>query len=171
MEKNADAGKTIARELLEDAARLWLAHDGLWFLEVEKLLGMEKAIELDRNAWAKFTIIEAKRIMQRHSLPSNGGLETLKKALGFRLYAYINEQEILEETPASFVFRMRECRVQSARHRDGREPFPCKAVGIVEYSGFAEAIDPRIKTECLGCPPDPKHPDFYCAWRFTLASA
>ncbi len=158
----------IDKGLLEDAARLWLAHDGLWFLEVEKAFGMEKAIELDKNAWEKFTVIEAKRIMQRHNLPANGGLETLKIALGHRLYARINIQEIVEETPTSLVFRMNDCRVQSARTRDGRDPFPCKEVGIVEYTLFAKTIDPRIKTECVHCPPDPKHPNYWCAWKFSV---
>jgi hypothetical protein len=158
----------LQHELLEDAAKLWLAHDGLWFLEVEKALGMERAIELDKNAWEKFTVIEAKRIMQRHKFPPNGGLETLKQALGLRLYAYINTQEIVDETPTSFVFRMTDCRVQTARTRDGREPFPCKSVGIVEYSLFAATIDPRIKTECVSCPPDPKHSEYWCAWKFSL---
>ncbi|MCD4774238.1 MAG: DUF6125 family protein [Bacteroidales bacterium] len=42
----------------------------------------------------------------------------------------------------------------------------CKSGGLVEYTSFAEAIDPRIKTECIGCPPD-AHPDeWFCAWRF-----
>ena len=38
-------------DMLEDAAKNWLAHDGLWFLAVEKQYGMEKAIELDKEAW------------------------------------------------------------------------------------------------------------------------
>jgi hypothetical protein len=37
--------------LLEDAAKNWLAHDGLWFLAAEEKFGMEMAIELDRRAW------------------------------------------------------------------------------------------------------------------------
>jgi hypothetical protein len=165
---SVDESQTVSRALLQDAAKLWLAHDGLWFQEVEKLLGIEKAIELDRNAWRHFTVIEAKRISARHHLPDEGGLESLKIALGYRLYAYVNVQDIVDESPTGFVFRMRDCRVQSARHRKGMEPFPCKSVGIVEYSEFAKAIDPRIKTECLGCPPDEKHTDFWCAWRFTI---
>lgn len=158
----------LRQELLDDAAKLWLAHDGLWFLEVEKALGLEKAIELDKNTWEKFTVIEAKRIIQRRHLPPNGGLETLKMALGHRLYAHINKQEIVEETSDSFVFRMTDCRVQTARTRDGRDPFPCKVVGIVEYSLFAATIDARIRTECVSCPPDHRHSGFWCAWKFSL---
>lgn len=164
----SDHSREMLEGMLEDAAKLWLAHDGLWFQEVEKAFGMEKAIELDKNAWERFTVIEAKRIMQRHSLPANGGLQSLKKALGYRMYAYINKQEIVEETPTSFVFRMNDCRVQSARQRQGLAPFPCKEVGIVEYSLFASTIDPSIKTECLTCPPDKKHGQFWCAWRFSI---
>lgn len=158
----------LNREMLEDAAKLWLAHDGLWFQEIEKAFGLAKAIELDKNAWERFTVIEAKRIMSRHNIPANGGLAALKAALGYRLYAYVNVQDIVEESPTSFLFRMKECRVQSARQRQGMTPFPCQEVGIVEYSLFAKTIDPAIKTECVGCPPDPKHPDYWCAWRFSV---
>ena len=156
-------------DLLEDAAKLWLAHDGLWFQAVEKRYGIEKAIELDKEAWETFTVLEARRIMSRHGIEAGGGLEALKAALQHRLYAHINVQEIVDETPTSFVFRMTDCRVQSARQRKGLDPFPCKEVGIVEYSLFAKTVDSRIKTTCIGCPPDPEQPGFWCAWRFELA--
>lgn len=154
--------------LLEDAAKLWLAHDGLWFLKVEKKYGIEKAIEIDREAWKDFTVIEAKRIMEKLSLLENGGLDALKTALKFRLYAYINKQEIIEENEKSFVFKMNSCRVQEARKRKGLLDFPCKSVGIVEYSYFAKTIDHRIETECLYCPPDNHPEDSWCAWRFKI---
>jgi len=155
--------------MLADFAKNWLAHDGLWFQAVEDEFGMDTAIELDRRAWKKFTVIEAKRIMARHNIPENGGLDALKKALGYRLYASLNEQEIRNETDESFEFYMTSCRVQTARERKGMDLFPCKSVGIVEYSGFAKTIDPRIETECIGCPPDPQAGrGFYCGWRFSL---
>ena len=49
-------------DYIEDLAKNWLAHDGLWFQAVEKRYGMEKAIQVDTEAWATFTIIEARRI-------------------------------------------------------------------------------------------------------------
>ncbi len=154
--------------MLDDFAKNWLAHDGLWFQAVEKAHGMAAAIDADREAWRVFTAIEARRIMQRHSIPAGSGLAGLKKALGYRLYARLNKQSIVAETETAFVFQMNACRVQSARERKGLDDFPCKSVGIVEYSEFACTIDPRIKTECVACPPD-KHPaEFHCAWRFTL---
>ncbi|MDY6851062.1 MAG: DUF6125 family protein, partial [Thermodesulfobacteriota bacterium] len=33
---------------------------------------------------------------------------------------------------------------------------------------FAQTMDPRIKTECVSCPPDPHPGDYVCAWRFSL---
>ena len=168
-----DDFKDMPRETLEgmlvDFAKNWLAHDGLWFQAVEKQYGLEKAIELDREAWEKFTVIEAKRIMALHNIPENGGLEALKKALGLRMYSFLNKQEIRNETNHSFEFYMVDCRVQSARRRKNMPLFPCKSVGIVEYEGFAKAIDPRIKTECICCPPDEEAgKEYYCGWKFTV---
>jgi hypothetical protein len=154
--------------LLEDMAKRWLAHDGLWFQEVEKYCGMEKAIQLDAAAWEKFSAIEAKRIMSLLDIAPNGGLPALKKALGLRLYAFVNDQEIIEIDENRFIFRMNNCRVQSARKRKNLPDFPCKSVGLVEYESFAGTIDPRIKTRCIACPPD-DHPDeYYCAWEFSM---
>lgn len=170
--KNSVIEEFMTREsllaLLEDVAKRWLAHDGLWFQEVEKSCGMEEAIKLDTAAWEKFSAIEAKRIMALLELAPNGGLPALKKALGLRLYAFINKQEIIEVSENSFIFRMNDCRVQSARKRKKLPDFPCKSVGLVEYDRFARTIDPRIKTRCIACPPD-NHPDeYYCAWEFSI---
>ena len=154
--------------LLRDAAVNWLAHDGLWFRAVEDRFGLEAAMELDQSAWEKFTVIEARRIMKRLGLAEGGGIPALVQALKLRLYAHINVQETSEVSSRRCIFRMRRCRVQEARERQGLTPFPCKAIGIVEYSGFARTIDPRIETRCLTCPPDPKAEDAWCAWEFTI---
>ncbi|MEE8575719.1 MAG: DUF6125 family protein [candidate division Zixibacteria bacterium] len=159
----------MQQQIIVDFAKNWLAHDGLWFQAVEKKFGMEVAIGLDRQAWEKFTVIEAKRIIKRLNLPENSGLAGLRQALGQRLYAFINSQEIRNETERSFEFFMVDCRVQSARRRKQLPLFPCKSVGVVEYAGFAATIDSRIKTECIGCPPDEEAgKDYFCGWRFIL---
>lgn len=155
-------------DMLEDAAKNWLAHDGLWFQSVEKHYGMENAIELDREAWISFTQIEAKRIMRRHGIEPDGGISALKRALQFRLYARINEQSLIHEEKGSLRFEMNDCRVQSARKRKGMPDFPCKPVGIAEYAYFAHTIDPRIRTSVIACPPDDHPEEFYCAWQFTM---
>ncbi len=156
-------------DLLQDASKNWLAHDGTWFQAVEHEHGMDAAIRADTEAWRRYTVVEAKRIMRRHGIAEGGGIPALVKALSYRLYAYINVQDSAEQTDSGVVFRMRDCRVQSARKRRGLPDFPCKPVGLVEYEFFARTIDPRIRTRCLYCPPDEHPDDAYCAWEFTLA--
>ena len=155
-------------DLLEDQAKNWLAHDGLWFQAVEKQYGLDKAIELDIEAWIRFTQIEARRIMKRLGIEPQGGIPALKKALQFRLYARINEQSLIEVDPLTLRFEMNDCRVQSARARKGLKDFPCKPVGLAEYAYFAHTIDSRIRTQVISCPPDPHPESFYCAWQFRL---
>ncbi len=165
-----DLSKEQLRELLTDFAKRWLAHDGLWFQEVEKACGMDEAIRLDAAAWEKFTVLEARRILAFLGLESGGGLAALKKALGYRLYSFVNKQEILEPESGLLIFRMKDCRVQAARKRKNLPDFPCRPVGLVEYSGFARTIDSRIETRCLACPPDPHPAGYYCAWEFRMKS-
>jgi hypothetical protein len=158
-------GKLLA--LLKNFAKNWLAHDGLWFQAVEQAHGLEHAIDLDAQTWKRFSPIEAKRIKVFLNLPERGGLEALKTALNYRLYAVLNKQRS-KLKHGRLLFYMNDCRVQSARKRRGLPDFPCKQVGLVEYSTFAAEIDPRIKTRCIACPPD-EHPDeYYCGWDFWI---
>ncbi len=164
--------KELSREQLEylltDFAKRWLAHDGLWFQQVEQAHGMDEAIKLDAGAWENFTVMEARRIMEFLGLEPGGGLDALKKALHYRMYSLINRQEIIEQDPNTIIFKMNDCRVQSARRRKQMPEFPCRPVGLVEYAGFARTIDQRFETRCLYCPPG-EHPEgSYCAWEFTL---
>lgn len=161
-----DEGKLT--ELLDALCANWLANDGLWFQAVENREGMFDAKRINDTCWSRLSPLEASRIKALLDLPDNGGLEALKTALDYRLYARLNRQEIVDETPDSFIFRMVDCRVQSARKRKGLDEYPCGSVGIVEYRTFASTIDPRIRTQCIGCPPDSHPADWYCAWKFTL---
>ncbi len=151
-----------------DDAKNWLAHDGLWFQAVEGAHGIEAAIAADRAAWERFTAVEARRIMERLGMRPGGGIPALLECLKHRLYARLNVQEATEVGERRAVFVMRDCRVQTARKRKGLPDFPCKSVGVVEYAEFARAVDPRIRTRCIACPPDDHPPDAWCAWEFTV---
>lgn len=155
-------------KIIVDDAKNWLAHDGVWFQAVEKRYGMDAAVAVDTEAWRSFTVIEAKRIMERLGMKPGGGIPALVECLKHRFYARLNLQDVIEQSETRVVFRMLDCRVQSARKRKGLADHPCKSVGIVEYSEFATTIDPRITTRCLVCPPDPHPEEFWCAWEFTL---
>lgn len=155
--------------IVMDDAKNWLAHDGLWFQAIEAAHGMEAAIASDRAAWERFTVLEATRIMDRLGMKPGGGIPALLECLRHRLYARLNTQEASEVSDTRAVLTMRDCRVQSARKRQGLPDFPCKTVGIVEHAEFARTVDPRIRTRCVACPPDHHPDDRWCTWEFTIA--
>lgn len=164
----ADLDRDELIGMLEDASLNWLAHDGLWFQAVENRYGTDAGRQCSGEAIAAYSEIEAKRIMRRFGIPENGGIPALMLAMRFRMYHLINKQDFIEVTDHRCIFRMRECRVQSIRKKKGLPDYPCKSVGIEEYSHFAKAVDSRIETRCIACPPD-EHPDeFWCAWEFKL---
>lgn len=154
--------------LRESLAANWLALDGVWFQGVEFTHGMNDAKRCNDSCWGHFSPFEAAMIKDKLGLGENSGLEGLKKALGYRLYAFINEQSIEDVNPNTIIFRMHKCRVQDARKRKGLDDYPCKTAGLVEYPFFAREIDSRIKTRCVGCPPDAHPEEWWCAWEFTL---
>jgi hypothetical protein len=149
-------------------AKNWLAHDGCWFLAAEERHGLEAAVELDARSWERFAAVEARRILETFGVPAAGGLESLERALGLRMYALVNTQHVewsSDRTRLRFV--MDGCRVQQTRRRKGLPDFPCRPVGTVEFATFARAVDPRISTRCLRCPPDTQEGEA-CAWEFWL---
>lgn len=161
-------GEEEQKELLARAAKNWLVGDGVWFQAIEKREGMNDAKRCNDSCWAQFSPVEASSIKKLLSLSENPGLNGLKRALAFRLYGTINEQSIVQTEQDSFIYQMNDCRVQSARKRKGLADYPCKSAGLVEYTYFARAIDKRIRTECIGCPPDEHPEEWFCSWKFTL---
>ena len=155
-------------KIIDAYAKAWQAMDGAYFLALEKKYGMDIAIEMDKEAWKIFSPIEANRIMRDFGISQGGGLKALEEALEYRVYARLNKQSTEWIDENTLIFTMNACRVQLARNRKDLPDFPCKQVGEIEYSYFAETIDPRIKTRCLFCPPDEHPADAYCRWEFTL---
>ncbi len=154
--------------LIDAISANWLAGDGLWFQAVEARQEMYTAKRCNDTCWIKFSPFEAVRIKAMLELPDKGGLDALEAALGLRLYSRINIQTT-ERQGHSLVFKMVKCRVQDARRRKGLDDYPCKSAGVVEYSSFAQAIDPRIRTDCIACPPDDLPGGWFCAWKFSIA--
>ena len=155
-------------QALTDAAKNWVAMDGLWFQAVEQAYGMDAALAMDRMVWEQFAVIEAQRIKERLALPEKGGLDALEIALNNRLVSRLNELEILRPEEKTLIVTLKTCRVQTARNRKGLPEFPCRSIGLVEFPVFARTIDPRIMTTCLSCPPETLPGTPYCSWKFTL---
>ena len=166
-ENISDLPREKLLELAADYAKGWLAMDGVWFQAVEGKRGMDEAVEMDEEAWRRFTVMEANRIKAFLGLPDNSGIDGLRRALRFRLYSMLNKDEI-EIDGDTLTFRVVDCRVQTARSRKGMEFHPCKSVGLIEYSGFAKTIDSRFETRCVSCYPDITDDTCACVWQFIL---
>lgn len=154
-------------ELIELYSKNWLAMDGLWFQSVEKKFGMVEAMLHNCDVWSTFSKTEANKIKQFLNLPDNSGIKGLEQALKLRLYANINEDEIIIKDN-TLIYRVLDCRVQNARKRKGMEFHPCKQVGIIEYSVFAKEIDSRFESQVISCYPDLTDDSCNCSWRFVL---
>ena len=163
-----DISQDKLRELISIYARNLYALDGVWFQSIEESEGMDSAMEHDRSAWKRFTKIEARRLKQFLNLPENSGLDGLQKALSFRFSALANPKvEIIRESE-SLIYRIVNCRVQSARQSKGMPFHPCKSVGIIEHELFAKEIDDRIECTPISCFPDITDNTCACSWRFIM---
>ncbi len=91
----------------------------------------------------------------------------MKRALPFRMYANINEDEITVNGNV-LIYRTLDCRVQNARKRKGMEFHPCKSVGVIEYGLFGKTIDDRLMCEAISCYPEITDDTCNCAWKYTL---
>lgn len=79
MERGNDTARPAGSEL-QDAAKAWIAIDGIWFQEVERVYGMEAAIAMDCRVWEQFAVIESERIKKWLDLHETGGLDALEAA-------------------------------------------------------------------------------------------
>ena len=156
------------KALVESLSVNWLAQDGIWFQGVENRHDLQTAQRANDTAWSCFSPFEASCIRALRHLPENGGLDALEEALHHRLYSHINRYSIERPDKSTLILHMNDCRVQSARKRKGLTDYPCKSGGTIEYTTFAEAIDSRITTRCIGCPPDAHPEEWYCAWEFRI---
>lgn len=168
----ADKLDLLTKDELKDLVRIYArniyALDGVWFQSVEAERGMDEAMFHDKKAWQIFTRTEALRIKKFLNLPEKAGLEGLEKALAIRFSALSNPSVDIFRKGESLIYRINECRVQSARKNKGMPFHPCAPVGFIEHDGFARTIDDRIITEMISCYPKVTDSTCACCWRFTL---
>ncbi len=160
--------KEELKALIQIYARNIYAMDGVWFQSIEQEKDMNEAMRHDRNAMKRFTRTEAQRIKNFLRLPEQAGLEGLEQALSIRFSALANPKVELIRNGNTLLYRVVDCRVQTARTRKGMPFHPCKSVGYVEHDDFAKVIDDRIECETVSCFPDVTDDTCACAWKFTL---
>ena len=142
--------------------------DGVWFQSIEQTDGMDAAMLHDKNAWRRFTETEARRIKKFLDLPDQSGLEGLEKALSLRFPALANSEVKFIRNGNTLLYKMIDCRVQTARKNKGMPLHPCQSAAIIEHTYFAKIIDNRIVCETVSCYPEITDDSCACSWLFIL---
>ncbi|GAB4324429.1 MAG: hypothetical protein Kow0069_29990 [Promethearchaeota archaeon] len=150
--------------------------DGLWFLEVEKSLGFDRAYEIDEAVWIAYAKKEARRVRSYLGFdkPSVADLErTLALSLFHQSVAFTlkvsgpNDGEFVRVT-LSVV----ECKTLDGMRRVGRPGEQirkiCHGIGLAFYQNLLDELVPGTRVRCLNCPGMGETTASRCRWEFDL---
>ena len=163
--------KEELRELLEIHGGLWLTIDGLWIQAIEREYGTEKCRQIYTGIFGQYAIIEARRIMRFLGIQEGTAtVDDYVAARGMISKAVKCEYDRIsdKETIMSII----NCRPQQARKEKGQPVFPCKSIEFADLVASLKQSNPKLKGECLFCPPDERPADLpervSCRWKVTL---
>jgi hypothetical protein len=146
---------------------LWRV-DGLYFLGIEKRFGTEAATDIDAGAWEAMAAIEANSLRKVFRTDENPDLPQIMDLLRKSSWALDQPFKTTKLSNKRAVLTVDRCRTQETRLNKGLSEFPCKKVRFGYLKNFAVTLNPKVKVNCLACPPD-KHPkDSWCEWEFTM---
>ncbi len=155
--------------------------DGIWFLETERRIGFEKALEIDLAVWKIFAVNETRRIIS--TLLANPEDRTkfsiemiftlLERILKTSLFNQSIQYQIeRSDSERTFIFRVIECKTLKGMEKVGRPLHQvqqiCKDIGLAYYENMAEVVHPDLKIECITIPSSYQFADDSprCAWKF-----
>jgi hypothetical protein len=146
---------------------LWRV-DGLYFLSIEKRFGTEAAAEIDADVWEAMAQIEAKSLQKMFKVSETPNIPTIIKLLRKTSWALDQPLKTVKVNAKQATLRIDKCRTQETRLSKGLGEFPCKPVRFGYLKKFAETLNPKVKVECIVCPPDAHPKDSWCKWKFTV---
>jgi len=139
--------------------------DGLWFLEVEKNFGFDKALEIDSAVWEIYSKNETKRLLKlllknpedRFKLSDKELIDLLEQILKLSLFNQSVEYVIerISENKG-LILKVYDCKTLRGMKKVGRNlkqvESICRDIGLVYYENMAKEFHPKLKVECLSIP-------------------
>jgi len=141
--------------------------DGLYYLFIEEKYGTKEATEIDRKVWEIMGKLEARKIKELLNIKGKD-IPSIMKALSYSGWSMDLEDKEIEIKENKGIIRNIKCRVQKTRLSKGLSEFGCKPVRRGFLKEFAKEFNPKIKVDCIVCPPDEHKDDLWCEWIFTL---
>jgi hypothetical protein len=146
---------------------LWRV-DGLYFLGIEKKFGTEAATEIDAGVWEVMAQIEAKNLQKMFNIGENPDVPTIISLLRKSSWVLDQPFKTIKVSDKRATLGVDRCRTQETRLSKGLGEFPCKKVRFGYLKNFAKTLNPKVKVNCIVCPPD-RHPkNLWCKWEFTI---
>jgi hypothetical protein len=148
--------------------------DGLWFMEVEKEIGFEKAFKIDEQVWRIFAPKEAKRIKSLLGF-EKPTFQDIEKALTLAIFdqSLSWTLEKVSEEPPIIRMNVDECKTLAGMRKVGRNREQsdriCYHVGMAFFETFVQALLPGTQVVCTHCP-GREQPGMkgVCGWEFRL---
>ena len=146
---------------------LWRV-DGLYFLDIERNFGTQAASEIDSEVWGTMATIEAKSLKKVFQVSENPDISIIVSLLRKSSWALDQPLKTIKMNNGRAILSVDKCRTQETRAEKGLTEFPCKKVRYGYLKRFAQTLNPKVKVNCIVCPPDAHSKNEWCKWEFTL---
>lgn len=128
------------------------AIDGLWFLELERLYGFEKALEVDLEVWKRYGLVMMKRAARAAGIRLDTGsaidMNTLNFLLGILCAVDGTDASGAVMDDNTLMFKVFSCSWWDNLVKAGREKvIPCEKIDTTIFGHWIEHLDPSLRME------------------------